>query len=240
MVQGTNNNDILRAILKSLCSKKNSERAKKLSGYFKTGRGEYGEGDVFWGITVPVQRKIAKEYKNLRISGVKKLLASKIHEQRLTALLVLLEKFKKASEIEKKEIFDLYIKNTRNINNWDLVDLSAPRIVGAHLFLKDKKILYKLARSENVWERRIAVLSTLYFVKHGNYEETLTISELLLEDRHDLIRKAVGWMLREVGKKNLQKEKSFLNAHIGKISRTTLRYAVEKFKEEERRKYLTA
>ncbi len=189
-----------------------------MARFFKTGKGQYGEGDIFLGIKVPESREIAKKFKDIFIKEIQELLNSKIHEHRLIALFVLIEKYKKESEERKKKIFDFYLKNTKNINNWDLVDLSAPNIVGNFLLerKKERKILYSLAKSKNIWERRIAILATFAFIRDDQFDDILKISEMLLKDDHDLIHKAVGWMLREVGKRDYVKEKVFLNKHCSK------------------------
>jgi len=214
--------------------------AKNLARFFKTGKGEYGEGDIFLGIKVPIQRQIAKKYKDLKLSDVQKLLSGKYHEHRLTGLLILTYKYPKATPREKEEIIKLYLKNTRNINNWDLVDLSAHKLLGQHLYdqLADKKILTKFAHSIDLWERRIAVLSTFAFINNKQYKEALQISEILVNDKHDLIHKAVGWMLREIGKKDLTTEEKFLQKHYKTMPRTMLRYAIERFPEEKRKFYM--
>jgi 3-methyladenine DNA glycosylase AlkD len=217
---------------------RDDEQAKILRRFFKTGKGEYGEGDVFLGIKVPIQRKISKKYLDLSLSKVKELLKSKIHEYRLIGLLILLDKYKKSSEKEKEEIFNFYLNNIRHINNWDLVDLTAPGIVGDFLLNKDKKILYSLANSENIWSKRIAIVSTYNFIRKCEFEDTLTLAEILLKDNHDLIHKAVGWMLREVGKRDKKILEDFLKFHYKKMPRTMLRYAIEKFSEEKRKAYL--
>ena len=229
---------MLPSLIKELQEKANSEQAKILKRFFKTGEGEYGEGDIFLGVKVPEQRKIAKKYYGLSLPKLQELLKSKIHEHRLTAVIILGEKYKKANEREKENIFNFYLENAKNINNWDLVDLSAPKIVGGFLFDKDKKVLYKLVQSENLWEKRIAIISTFAFIRKEEFEDCLAISELLLNDEHDLIHKAVGWMLREVGKRNLEVEEEFLKSHYKNMPRTMLRYAIEKFEEEKRKKYL--
>jgi len=217
----------------------NPEKAKNLSRYFQTGKGQYGEGDVFLGIPVPEQRRIAKKYLNLPLNHIQELLNSEIHEHRLTALLILVSKYGKADNPGKEEIFNFYLKNTENINNWDLVDLTAPKIVGDYLFNKDASILFKLAKSNNLWERRIAVLSTFRFIDNNNFEDALSIAKLLLHDKHDLIHKAVGWMLREIGKRDQEIEEQFLSKHHMQMSRTMLRYAIEKFEENKRKFYLS-
>ena len=217
----------------------NPAKAQILSGFFKTGKGQYGEGDIFLGITVPVSRSIAKKYIDAALETIAELLKSRIHEHRLVALLILVEKYQKAKDqAEKKEIFDFYFANNDNINNWDLVDLSADKIAGEHLFEEDKAVLYKLAKSENLWHRRIAIISTFNFIKKGKFEDTFAIAEILMKDRHDLIHKAVGWMLREVGKRNQQAEEEFLMKHYRKMPRTMLRYAIERLSEDKRKFYM--
>ena len=229
----------LNSIKKDLQAESDPLKKKGLSRFFKTGKGEYGEGDIFLGVTVPKMRRVAKKYKDVSLDEIRTLLRSLIHEERLTALLILVENFRKADETEKTEIFNLYLKNTKYINNWDLVDLSASRIVGE--FLKDKPvdILYTLAKSKSLWERRIAIISTFQFIWEGRFAETLKISKILLTDRHDLIHKAVGWMLREVGKRSFKTEEGFLKKHYKKMPRTMLRYSIEKFPEKLRLRYLT-
>ncbi len=225
-------------VIRTLKLLQNKEKAKILAGFFKTGKGEYGEGDIFLGISVPESRKIAKQYTFLQPSEILLLLQNKIHECRLVALLILVEKFKSSNSLQQKDIFDFYLTNTKYINNWDLVDLSADKIIGVHLFYKSKTILYQLAESNNFWERRIAIISTFYFIKKNKFDETIQIAELLLHDKHDLIHKAVGWMLREVGKRNKTVEEEFLKKHYKTMPRTMLRYAIEKFSKEERKEYL--
>ncbi|MBS3051808.1 MAG: DNA alkylation repair protein [Candidatus Aenigmarchaeota archaeon] len=229
---------MLNGIKNDLKRLSDPQKAEILSRFFKTGKGEYGEGDVFLGIKVPDQRKIAKTYLDLELEKIQELICSKIHEHRLTSLLILVEKYKKSDETTKKKIFGFYLKNTKNVNNWDLVDLSAPNIIGNHLLKKDRSVLYKLAKSSNLWEKRIAIISTFEFIKNDEFEDTLKISELLLNDKHDLIHKAVGWMLREIGKRNQYIEEQFLKKHYKKIPRTTLRYAIERFDENKRIFYL--
>jgi len=223
---------------KELRRKANKKKAKNLQRFFKTGKGEYGEGDLFLGVMVPEQRKIAAKYKHLKIEDLNRCISSKFHEERLTALLILISAFTKATT-DKGKIFNYYIKNRKHINNWDLVDLTAPNIVGAYLENKDKSLLYKFAKSKDIWERRIAVLSTFYYIQRGDCKDALKIAEILKNDEHDLIQKAVGWMLREVGKRCSQKiEKEFLKKNYKTMPRTMLRYAIERFPERERKQYL--
>ena len=217
---------------------RDQERAAHLQKYFKTGKGEYGEGDVFLGLRVPRIRNIAKKFNTLSIDEAEEFLQSPYHEERLFALFVLIDLFKKAKEEDRKKIYNLYLKNTKFINNWDLVDASAGPIVGAYLFKRDKEPIYTLAQSENLWERRIAIMATSYFIVHNQFSDTLKIAEMLLNDTEDLIHKAVGWMLREIGKRNLEIEESFLKKYYQKMPRTMLRYAIEKFPEEKRKSYL--
>lgn len=228
----------LKSRLKQFSDK---EKAKLLQGFFKTKPGQYGAGDVFIGVVVPDQRKVVKEfYKEISIKDIAELLKSKIHEYRLVALLMLVKKYETTeNETDKQKIFNLYIKNTKYINNWDLVDLSAPRIVGNYLFDKDRKILYTFAKSDHLWTKRIAMLSCFYFILKGESSDALKIAEILLHDKHDLIHKAVGWMLRELGKRVSEKEEcDFLDKHYKKMPRTMLRYAIERFDEKKRQYYL--
>lgn len=274
----------LRRELRSIA---NPEKAKLLQRFFKTGKGEYAEGDLFLGIMVPQSREIAKKYSGLDLRQLKELIASKFHEERLIALFILINKYKTTNH--KKIIFHFYLKNMKYINNWDLVDLSAPGIVGEHLYainsrlthsldnslepsgntsiknkyksfssagrypLKDLKetlkklsreesraidVLFCLANSKSIWERRIAVLATFQFVKYRRFGESLMLAEMLLNDQHDLIHKAVGWMLREVGKRDVDTEIEFLDKYSSKMPRTMLRYAIERFPEKLRMAYL--
>lgn len=223
---------------KELEKLKNPQKALLLGRFFKTGKGEYGEGDKFLGIVVPKLREVAKKYPDLSLNDLQILLNSKIHEYRMISLFILIAEYKKADEKKTQEIVNFYLKNAKNINNWDLVDLSAPNIIGMHLLDKDRKILYKLAKSENIWEKRIAILSTFQLIKHNQLEDSLIIAEILLLDKHDLIHKAVGWMLREIGKRDLKVEEKFLDKYSKTMPRTTLRYAIEKFSEEKRQMYL--
>lgn len=213
-------------------------RAEICRKFFQTKKGQYGEGDIFIGVTVPDARKVAKKYGDLNFSEIKKLLHSKIHEDRFVALIILDNQFKKGNNKLQEDIVNLYLSETRYINNWDLVDTSASYILGAFLENKKRDILYKLVKSKSLWERRIAIVSTHYFIKRGEVEDTLKISKILLSDGHHLIHKAVGWMLREVGKVNHGALVKFLKENYDKIPRTTLRYSIERFPEEFRRYYL--
>ncbi|OGD86351.1 DNA alkylation repair protein [Candidatus Curtissbacteria bacterium RBG_13_35_7] len=217
---------------------KNPKKAQILSRYFKTQKGQYGQGDIFLGITVPRQRQIAKKYKDIDIKSIQKLLISKIHEYRLTAILILVSKYQSVNEREKQPIVKIYLKNTKYINNWDLVDLSADKILGQYLINRDKSILYKLAKSTILWERRIAIMATFAFIKKNQFNDTFRLAKILLYDKHDLIHKAVGWMLREIGKHNQKAEETFLNNYYKQMPRTMLRYSIEKFTEFKRKKYL--
>src|SRR3989344_6082562 len=228
----------MRTVKEELKSKANSEKAKILSGFFKTGKGEYGEGDVFLGVVVPELRKIAKKYSGIDSMEVGELLNSKIHEERLCALFILIGHYKKADLEQREKIVRFYLANTKNINNWDLVDLSAPNILGDYLLDKDRVVLYRLVKSENLWERRIAVLSTFTFIREGQFKDSLRIFAILLKDKHDLIHKAVGWMLREIGKRDVNVLRAFLNKHYKEMPRTMLRYAIEKLDEKERKGFL--
>lgn len=227
-----------RQIQKELKGLGNKDKAKISQGFFKTGKGEYGEGDVFLGIKVPVQRKIAKKFINLSLVEVEKLLDSGIHEERLVALLILVLKYEKGDKKEKKKIFKVYLKNTKYINNWDLVDVTCPKIVGNYLLNKKRDVLYKLVKSKSLWERRIAIVSTVIFIRENDFKDTIKISEILLKDEHDLIHKAVGWMLREMGKRNEKELKKFLDKYYKKMSRTMLRYSIERLNEKNIKHYM--
>jgi 3-methyladenine DNA glycosylase AlkD len=229
------------AIISELRSRSDPEKAKSLSRYFKTGPGEYGEGDRFLGLAVPQVRKVAKAHPHASKRDISKLLSSAYHEERFTALLIMVEQYRRGDERTKKHIFDLYLASTSRINNWDLVDLTAPHIVGSYLFERDRLVLMNLALSKNLWERRISILSTAYFIQRGESEETLRISKLLLHDPHDLIHKAVGWMLREVGNRcSPAAERRFLDKHVSTMPRTMLRYAIERFPADLRSHYMQA
>ena len=216
----------------------NEQIAEHSQRFFKTGKGEYGEGDIFLGIRVPLLRKLVKKYRGISITEVRKLLHSKFHEERLLAVLMLVQLFKSGDKSVEKQVYDLYLENTEFINNWDLVDISASHIVGAHLHEKDKAPLYNLVQSKNLWERRISIISTFYFIRQNEFDDTLKIAKILLNDKEDLIHKAVGWMLREVGKREIELEEEFLQEHYKIMPRTMLRYAIEKFPETSRKMYL--
>lgn len=211
-------------------------RAVGAQRYFKTGPGEYGEGDIFIGLTVPQSRNIAKKYHALPLAEIQKLLRSPIHEHRLVALLVLVYKYEHTEEQEK--IVTFYLKQRKHINNWDLVDTSASCILGNWLIDKDTSILHTLAHAKNLWDRRIAIVATAAFIRNSQYGDTLALAEILMDDTHDLIHKAVGWMLREVGKKSEKTLTAFLDMHASHMPRTMLRYAIERFPEKKRQKYL--
>ena len=231
---------MLEKIRKELRKHSNKEQARILQGFFKTAPGEYGEGDIFIGVKVPQIRKVANQYKDISLRQTINLLKSKIHEERLLALLILVSKYSQSSQDDKKKIYQLYLKHTKYINNWDLIDLTAQHIVGSFLENKSKKPLQVLAKSKSLWERRISILSTFHYIKNQCFAETLGIAKILLNDQEDLIHKAVGWMLREVGKRNLRTEEKFLQTHYKKMPRTMLRYAIERFPEARRQAYLKA
>jgi len=216
----------------------NKEIAEHSQRFFKTGKGQYGEGDIFLGIRAPVLRKIAKKFRRISLAEVSKLLESKFHEERLLSILMLVNLFKSGNEDDQELIYELYLDKTKFINNWDIVDISAGNIVGEFLFEKDKAPLYRLVFSENMWERRIAIVATFYFIRNDEFDDTLKIAEILLTDKEDLIHKAVGWMLREVGKRVIEIEEEFLEEHYLKMPRTMLRYAIERFPETRRKMYL--
>lgn len=280
--------DMLKQLRMELKKIADSKKAQVLQRFFKTGKGEYGEEDIFLGITVPISRKIANKYRDLDFAGIKELIHSRIHEERLIALLILVHNFNRGNKNIRERIYKFYLGNTKYINNWDLVDLSADKIVGEYL-LNDKKLfvrqprisddarqisnlplsnsaslskirhpseqkpnfnssesglphmsnaLLNLAKSESIWERRIAVLATFQFIKNNQFDNSLEIAKMLLGDKHDLVHKAVGWMLREMGKRDLEIEIEFLNKHSQEMPRTMLRYAIEKFPQKLRISYL--
>jgi len=231
-------NSKIKNIQNELNRLSNKQIAEHSQRFFKTGKGEYGEGDKFLGIRVPLLRQLAKKYKDFSINEATLLLKSQFHEERLLSLYILIDLYRVADSQGKKEIYNIYLSNTRFINNWDLVDSSAEHIVGAHLGKIVRQPLYDLAKSKNLWKRRISIMSTFHFIKRNDFVDTLKISRILLYDVEDLIHKAVGWMLREVGKRNLKIEEDFLKKHYKKMPRIMLRYAIEKFPKSKREKYL--
>ncbi|MFV0338433.1 MAG: DNA alkylation repair protein [Chthoniobacterales bacterium] len=227
-----------KKIRQLLHSQSNPATAKQYKRFFKTEKGDYAENDRFLGIRIPVLRKYAKEYREILLSEVIPLLQSPYHEERMFALLLLVEKFTKGTPQDKKATYQTYVKHISRVNNWDLVDTSAPYIVGAYLEDKDRHPLYTWVKSPNLWKRRIAILSTFHFIRKNDFHDALELSSILLHDKEDLIHKAVGWMLREIGNRDQNVERHFLNKHHQTMPRTMLRYAIEKFSEKERKKYL--
>ncbi len=225
----------ISTILRSISDRSIAEHSKR---FFKTGKGQYGEGDKFLGIRVPVIRQQVRKFKSVAISEILILLESLFHEERLFALLALIEKYSKGDDTIRKQIYELYLGHIEYINNWDLVDSSASQIAGRHLYNKDRQQLYALAESDNIWARRIAIIATFYFIKQNDFTDTIQIAAVLVNDKHDLIHKAVGWMLREVGKRNIAVEEQFLKKRYKDMPRTMFRYAIEKFDEETRLAYL--
>ena len=215
-----------------------SEKAEGLQRFFKTGKGEYAEGDQFIGVRVPEIRKLVKAHPDTSLKDIKSLLHSAIHEERLLALLLLVQQYQRGDMALRHTFYTLYLASTAFINNWDLVDVTAEHIIGAWLYTRSRKPLYKLARSKSLWERRIAIMATFHFIKQGEFDEILMIAEVLLNDEHDLIHKALGWMLREIGKRDSSVEEVFLQRHYEVMPRTMLRYAIEKFPEKRRQAYL--
>ncbi len=227
-------------VQKELKSMADPDKAAILQRFFKTGPSQYGEGDIFIGVMVPQSRQVAQKFSQLPLGEVRTLLYSRIHEERLVALLILALRYSSAvgSREEKEEIVRFYLDNINQVNNWDLVDLSAPNILGPHIVDRNRRrLLHRLAGSENVWERRIAILATYHFIRNGDFSDTLKIAEMLLHDRHDLIHKAAGWMLREVGKRDAAAEEAFLEKYWSVMPRTMLRYAIERMPESKRRRY---
>ena len=229
-------------VRKELQSMADPDKAAILQRFFKTGPGEYGEGDVFIGVMVPQSRQVAKKFSQLPLGEVRTLLYSRIHEERLVALLILAWRYGTASSREKEDIVKFYLDHIKQVNNWDLVDLSAPNILGAHLVDRDnrqRRLLYRLTKSENVWERRIAILATYHFIRNGYFSDTLKIAEMLLQDRHDLMHKAAGWMLREVGKRDERTLTGFLDRYAGALPRTALRYSIERLSPAQKKRYMS-
>jgi 3-methyladenine DNA glycosylase AlkD len=214
------------------------EVAKVSAWFFKTGAGEYGEGDQFIGVKVPAVRLAAKAFREMPLAEVARLLDSPVHEDRLAALVLLVTQFERGDEAKQKQVYELYLASTSRINNWDLVDVSAPQIVGGYLEQRNRKVLWKLAKSKSLWERRIAILATFHFIRQRDFGDTLAIAELLLTDKHDLIHKAVGWMLRELGKRDEAALEEFLKQFSRQMPRTVLRYSIERMSEDKRRFYM--
>ncbi|HEX9677190.1 DNA alkylation repair protein [Nitrososphaera sp.] len=225
---------MIEELRKELRTLSDPNKARVLQGFFKTGPGQYGQGDIFLGITVPQSREVAKKHAGAGMDEVRELLYSKIHEERLVALLILVDKFK----LDPENVARFYLDNLGKVNNWDLVDLTAPKILGPFLEKGDRSLLYRLAKSRVLWERRAAMLATFHFIHNCDFRDALKISKILLCDEHDLMHKAVGWMLREIGKRDAKTEETFLRKYYKKMPRTMLRYAIEKFPERKRRAYL--
>ena len=217
----------------------NEEIAKHSLRFFKTDKGQYGFGDIFLGVRAPKIRLIAKKYIDISIADMKTLIQSKYHEERFLGLIILVNKYSKTKDKKNRnQLYKIYVSSFKYINNWDLVDVTCPHVTGKHLLDKDRTILYKWAKSEDLWTKRIAMVSTFYFIRKTDLEDTFKIAEILLQDEHDLIHKAVGWMLREAGKRDIKKEEAFLKKHYKTMPRTMLRYSIEKFPESKRQKYL--
>ncbi len=229
--------DLLEMDLQEIAS---GEKAKHSLRFFKTGPGEYGEGDRFLGINVPDIRKLVRKYQDLTFAEIRQLLISNFHEKRLLGLLILVRQFqsKKSSQEERDKIYRFYLKHLKAVNNWDLVDLTAANIIGATLYHGDRSLLYEFAAADNLWKKRISIISTFYFIRNNDFSDTLNLAAILLYDDHDLIHKAVGWMLREVGNRDRKTEEHFLKQHYNKMPRTMLRYAIEKLPEKRRQEYL--
>ncbi|TGK36382.1 DNA alkylation repair protein [Leptospira gomenensis] len=227
-------------VQKELCSLSDPIKADFLAGFFKTGPGQYAEGDVFIGVVVPKQRKIARKFRDLPLEEIRILLNSPVHEERLTSLLILCDRFSKATPQEKKRIHRFYLDNLKRVNNWDLVDLSSRVLIGEYLRDKDRKILDRLAKSKRMWDRRIAIVSTYALIVAGEFEDTIRIAEILLSDKEDLIHKATGWMLREVADRDRTTTLLFLDKHADRMPRTMLRYTIEKFPDSLKRKYMAS
>ena len=230
--------DQLTQLLQQINAQANPERAVQTARFFKTGKGQYAEGDVFLGSSNPALWATVKPFLNLDIVDLQILMASKIHEHRAGALHILVKQFQKGSFIQRRYITEFYLANLQNINNWDLVDSSAREILGAYIFDKDRSILDDLAETDHLWSQRVAVIATHFFIQRQQYSDTFRLCELYLRHPHDLMHKACGWMLREVGKRNIEALREFLDEHHQAMPRTMLRYAIEKMEERERREYL--
>ncbi|MDA7916063.1 DNA alkylation repair protein [Verrucomicrobia bacterium] len=216
----------------------NEEKREFFPRFFRTGKGEYGEGDKFLGIMIPDLRRVAKEFENLSLEECGKLLDSRWHEERLISLIIMVNRFKKADVKDQEAVYDLYFKHLKRVNSWDLVDTSAHVIVGGWLFNRSRKKLYTMAKSKDLWQRRIAIITTFHFIRKNDFRDTLELSEILVKDEHDLMHKGVGWMLREMGKRDVKLLKRFLDRHAATMPRTMLRYAIEKFYDKERKHYM--
>lgn len=225
---------LTKTITNKLQALSDAEKREIFPKFFKAGKGEYGEGDRFLGVTVPNIRAIAKLHKDISIEEIRELLQSEWHEVRLCALIIMVEKSKKKDEALRKELFNLYLSQTKRINNWDLVDLSCRFIIGEYLLDKSRDILYQLAQSSLLWDNRIAIVSTYAFIRKGQLEDTYALSDLMMQHPHDLMHKAIGWMLREAGKRNPERLYDYVMSHRADMPRTMLRYAIEKFSPKER------
>ena len=228
----------LAALKREMAQLADPERARIMAWFLKTGKGEYGEGDRFLGINTPIERKLARKYRDLKLGDALRLLASPMHEHRAVALMILADQYRRGDASTKQTLFDSYLHHTQHVNNWDLVDGSAPYIVGENLVDRPRQILYRLARSPSLWERRIAMIATAAFIRRGELKDTFAIAQLLLDDEHDLIHKAVGWMLREAGKRSPAELIAFLKRNYSRLPRTALRYAIERLPESERKRAL--
>ena len=217
----------------------NKERADHSKSFFKTGKGEYGYGDIFLGVRTPQIRLIAKKHIGISTTEMQTFIKSKYHEERLLGLIILVNKYSKAKDEKvRNQLYKIYVSSFKYVNNWDLVDVTCPHVIGKHLMNKERSILYSWAKSNDIWTKRIAIVSTHWFIRKNDLDDTFKIAEILLNDEHDLIHKAVGWMLREAGKRDLEKEEIFLKKHYKNMPRTMLRYSIEKFPEPKRQKYL--
>ena len=226
-------------IQQDLASYATSQRKRTNERFFKTGKGEYSEHDRFLGVALPDIRRVVKQHRQASRQALEKLLKSPLHEERLCGLLILVQQYQKTDDTnDKQAIFNYYVKNLKHVNNWDLVDVTVPKIIGAHLLHREKKLLYTLAKSSNLWKRRTAILATYTFIQHNKFQDTIKLAELLLGDSHDLMHKATGWMLREVGKRDQAVLEQFLDKHGKRMPRTALRYAIERFPEQKRKQYL--